>query len=127
MFNWLNKILGWAQAAFSFVDFYILQYKKVKDVFPELINFIEDLYDLFAVKIMNKEVSSEEAREEVVTAVGIKFTNSPLSIPEGFIRMLLEIVHGYKTSDSKAYYDRDDVRAQAERVLKGLRNKYGSR
>lgn len=125
----LSKIVGWFKEAITWVDWATAQYRRAKNLFPGLLEYIEYLYDVFRQRIEdpNDPLTHEKAREELITTVAAKFTNSPLSIPKSVIRQLLEVVHQYRQLPKIAQYDRPAQRIQAQRVLKGLRNKYGNR
>lgn len=127
--GFFDKIWGWMQKAFNIVDHVISVYEEIKEKLPGLIEFMEDLYDSFRPRVEDPEdsMTGEQAAHEVVELTANEFTNSPLSLPKSFIKYVLEIIHMHKQHREMRYYDREDVRAKANRVLRGLSNKYGNR
>ena len=127
--NIISKVIGWFKKTVTWVDWATAQYKKAKALFPGLFEYIEYLYDVFRPRIEDPAdpLTPDAAREELINTVATKFTNSPLSIPRSVIRQLLEVVHQYKKLPAIRQYDRPAQREKAERVLRGLRNKYGNR
>lgn len=127
--GFFDKIWSWLGKAFSFADDVVKRYNEIKEALPGLIELIEDLYNKMRPKVDDPKdpMTGDTAREELVAEVATTFTNSPLSIPESFIREALEVVHRYLNRPTFAFYDKPGIRAQANRVLRGLRNKYGER
>lgn len=127
--GFFDKIWKWVERAFNIVDHVVSVYQEIKEKLPGLIEFMEDLYDNFKPRVddPNDPLTGEEAGVQLVDIVEKKFTNSPLSLPRSFIKYVLEVIHMYKNATSFSYYDKPGVRAQANSVLKGLKNKYGDR
>ena len=122
-----DKIWFWIDKAFSWVDLVVKQYEFVRNTVPGIIEYIENLYDMFAEQINGGTMTTDEAREELVATASQKFSNSPIVIPKSFIRYVLELVHMHKTLPMVAVYDVASIKRQALDILNGLENKYGDR
>ena len=122
-----KTVMSFFKNVFSWVDLVIDQYNKVKEQVPGLIEYIENLYDMFAPKITSGELTSSEAREELLATAEVRFSNSPIVVPRAFLRYVLELVHMKRNQPLLEGYDREDVKKHANRILKGLYNKYGDR
>ncbi len=121
-----STIKGWFKKVFSIVDHIVAVYEEIKEKLPGLIEFMESLYDSFRPKVEdpNDPMTGEDAAKELINITAKEFTNSPLSLPKSFLRYVLEIIHMIKQKRHIKYYDREDVRAKAHRVLRGLHSKY---
>ena len=127
--GFFDKIFGWMKKAFNIVDHVIGVYEEIKQKLPGLIEFMEQLYDSFRPRVedSNDPMTGEDAASEVVNLTANEFTNSPLTLPRSFLKYVLELIHMKKQEKKTAYYDRPDVRKKANKVLRGLRNRYDER
>ena len=127
--SFFDKIFGWMGKAFSFVDHIVDAYNEIKKQLPGLLALIEGLYNSFRPRVEDPDdpLTGEEAGKQLVDTVVHKFANSKPSIRRSFVEYVLKIVHMKNTQKETAYSDRPDIKAQANRVLKGLFNIYGDR
>lgn len=125
----LEKLFSWVRTAVSYVQYAIDLYKSTKAKFPGLFEFIESLYNEYAPQVAdpNNPLTGLQARTLVEDRVLAEFTNSPTSIPKWIVSHIIEVIHGYHNTPEMHRFDHLPYNVQAEKVLKGLKNKYGDR
>lgn len=124
-----GTILKWMGKAFSFADYIISIYNEIKSRLPGLVAMIETLYRQYRPRVVdpNDSLDGPDAADLLVNSVAVEFTSSPITIPKAFIKYVLEVVHMHENLDVVSYYDSKIMRNKANKVLRGLHNKYGDR
>ncbi len=126
----ISDLMRWFKKAFSWVDWILEQYEKAKDELPGLVEYIEYLYELFRPQVEQEIITGAEARRELLLTVDQKVNMDNAYgeiIPKAVFAYILELVHLKNQAPELASFDTSDVKARANIVLKGLRNKYGDR